>query len=181
MTDRQGARQFGLRALLVEDEALIAMMIEDMLGDIDIEVVRTAASLDEAVAAAHLPIDCALLDINLKGERSFPAAEILRSKGIPFLFLTGYGEQGTQGTGFDAPVLQKPFTADDLGQALAKILPAPKAVTDAQGNPQGDVAIAEVFDNACRPIFWRPSPAISLSKARSNWLPNRPRTVRGWP
>lgn len=113
-----------LRALLVEDEALVAMMIEDMLRDSNIEVVRTASSLQDAMASAELPVDCAFLDINLKGEASFPAAEILRKRGVPFLFLTGYGALGTHGTDFNVPVLQKPFTAGDLDAALARILPS---------------------------------------------------------
>ena len=121
---RQPTRRGRLRALLVEDEPLIALMIEDMLEDIGVEVARWAATLSDALAAAEeADIDVALLDINLKGEQSFPAAETLRKRGKPFLFVTGYGALGMHGTDFDTIVLQKPFTADDLRAALARIVP----------------------------------------------------------
>lgn len=119
----QGGRATRLRALVVEDEPLVGMMIEDMLMDLGVEVVRLAATLPEAIAGAEADIDFALLDINLKGEQSFPAADALRKRGKPFLFVTGYGEQGKHGTDFDVPVLQKPFTIADLRAALASAVP----------------------------------------------------------
>jgi CheY-like chemotaxis protein len=112
-----------LRALLVEDEPLVALMIEDMLDDLGVEVARSVTTLADAMAAVETEIDFALLDINLKGERSFPAAEALRKRGKPFLFVTGYGTLGTHGTDFDVTVLQKPFTIADLRAALTRIIP----------------------------------------------------------
>lgn len=112
-----------LRALLVEDEPLVALMIEDMLEDLGVEVARSAATLADAMAAVEAEIDFALLDINLKGERSFPAAEELRRRGKPFLFVTGYGTLGTHGTDFEVTVLQKPFTIADLRSALSRVVP----------------------------------------------------------
>lgn len=122
--DRQVAPRGRLRALLVEDEPLIALMIEDMLEDIGVVVSRSAATLGEALTAAEeAEVDFALLDINLKGEQSFPAADVLRKRGKPFLFVTGYGALGTHGTDFQAPVLQKPFAVAELRAALARIVP----------------------------------------------------------
>lgn len=113
-----------LRVLLVEDEPLIALMIEDMLVELGLEVARAAATLAQALRAAEeADVDLALLDINLKGEQSFPAAEILRRRGIPFLFVTGYGALGIHGTDFQTVVLQKPFASPELRAALARVLP----------------------------------------------------------
>lgn len=112
-----------LRALLVEDEPLVALMVEDMLEELGIEVARSVTNLADALAAAETDIDFALLDINLKGERSFPAAEVLRRRGKPFFFVTGYGAPGTYGTDFEVIVLQKPFTIADLRGALARVVP----------------------------------------------------------
>lgn len=112
-----------LRALLVEDEPLVALMIEDMLADLGIDVTLSASTLADALAAAEAEFDFALLDINLRGERSFPAAEALRRRGKPFMFVTGYGTLGTYGTDFDVVVLQKPFTIADLRAGLLRVVP----------------------------------------------------------
>ena len=119
MSDKDGR----LRALLVEDEPLVALMIEDMLADLGIDVALSASTLADALAATEADFDFALLDINLKGERSFPAAEALRRRGKPFMFVTGYGTLGTYGTDFDVVVLQKPFTIADLRAGLVRAVP----------------------------------------------------------
>jgi hypothetical protein len=64
-----------------------------------------------------------MLDVNLAGEPSFPVADILIERGLPFLFATGYGRQGIDERYRDRPMLQKPFLATELGQALAEIVP----------------------------------------------------------
>ncbi len=74
------------RILVVEDEALVAMQLEDMLGELGHEVAASCARLDEAVATAQtVACDMAVLDINLAGQKSFPVAEALKSRGAPFL------------------------------------------------------------------------------------------------
>lgn len=87
------------------------MLVEDLLGDLGCRIVGPAASATEAVRAAETEVfDFALLDVNLgDGETSFPAAEILRQRGVPFAFVTGYGEQGVRPDLRDAPVLSKPI------------------------------------------------------------------------
>ena len=111
-----------LRILIVEDEMLVAMNIEDMLLDLGHEVAGLASRLEPALAlAAEGEFDIAMLDVNLAGQQSFPVAAILASRGIPFLFATGYGAKGVAEEYRDYPVLQKPFGASDLEQALRRI------------------------------------------------------------
>ena len=105
---------------------LVAMNIEDMLLDLGHEVAGLASRLEPALSLAREgAFDLAMLDVNLAGQQSFPVADILAARGIPFLFATGYGTKGIAEQYRDRPVLQKPFRARDLGEALAKIeLPA---------------------------------------------------------
>src|SRR3954452_13708464 len=80
------------RVLVVEDEAMIAMLVEDMVLDFGSEVVGPAARMDEAIRLArHAELDAAILDINVGGTVVFPVADVLRERGIPFIFATGYG------------------------------------------------------------------------------------------
>jgi CheY-like chemotaxis protein len=104
------------RVLLVEDEPLVGMMIEDMLEQLGHQVVAVAPRLPLALTmAAQLQFDLAMLDINLAGEESFPVADLLRQRGIPFFFVSGYGSPGLDNTthGY-ARLLRKPFTPQDL-------------------------------------------------------------------
>lgn len=105
---------------MVEDELFVAMLVEDLLGDLGCKVIGPAASASEAVRAAQGEVfDFALLDVNLgDGETSFPAAEILRERGIPFAFVTGYGEQGVRPDLRDAPVLAKPIDPRRLARLI---------------------------------------------------------------
>jgi CheY-like chemotaxis protein len=110
------------RVLIVEDEVLVAMLIEELLERLGYEVVAVSSHLDEAIELARsVSVDFAMLDINLNGKQSFPVAEILRARGIPFVFATGYGGR-MPGTAFaDVPFVQKPFSRDDLRGALEKL------------------------------------------------------------
>jgi CheY-like chemotaxis protein len=108
-----------LRVLVVEDEMTIAFMIEDMLVDLGHSVVDVAMRLPEAVQAAKdLDLDLAILDVNLDGLRSFPVAQVLRDRGIPFAFATGYGAAGIVEPFKGCPVLVKPFMQADLERVL---------------------------------------------------------------
>lgn len=111
------------RILVVEDEALVAMQLEDMLGELGHEVAASCARLDEAVATARTVVcDMAVLDINLSGQKSFPVAEMLKSRGVPFLFATGYGSSVLPPGLADTRVLHKPYSLDDLKSALLHVL-----------------------------------------------------------
>jgi CheY-like chemotaxis protein len=107
------------RVLVVEDEVLISMLIEDMLADIGCKCVEVAPSVEVALEAlTREQPHFAMLDINLNGKRSFPIADILKTRAIPFVFLSGYGSRGLEGAYADAKVLQKPFRLGDLETAL---------------------------------------------------------------
>ena len=111
-----------LRILIVEDEMLVAMNVEDMLLDLGHEVAGIASRLAPALQlAGDADIDAAILDVNLAGEPSFPVAELLDRRGIPFLFATGYGLQGIEERYRSRILLQKPFRSVDLAEALAKL------------------------------------------------------------
>jgi len=113
------------RVLVVEDEMMIAMMLEDMLADMGHEVVGVAPNLKAALAlAADAEIDVAILDINLAGERSFPVAHLLRSRGVPFLFATGYGVLGLEDPFRDILTLKKPFQMTELARAVETVAKA---------------------------------------------------------
>ena len=110
----------GRRVLVVEDEMMIAMLVEDMLGELGCTVVGPAHAVATALdlASGTPDIDAALLDINLGGQPVFAIADALRARGVPMIFSTGYGESGVREVDRGAPVLQKPFRASDLEAAL---------------------------------------------------------------
>ena len=111
------------RILVVEDEMMIAMLIEDMLLDLGHEVVGVAQSLSSALTMAEAKAgqyDLAILDINLAGEQSFPVARRLMEAGIPFMFATGYGAQGPEEPFAAVLTLKKPFRQEDLSLAVSK-------------------------------------------------------------
>jgi CheY-like chemotaxis protein len=112
----------GLKVLVVEDEMMVSMLIEDMLSELGCEVVGPASRLDEAMALARdAEIDCAVLDVNLGGQPIFPLADLLRERGAPFAFATGYGDAGLRDVDRGSPVLQKPFREGDLARVLGEL------------------------------------------------------------
>jgi DNA-binding response OmpR family regulator len=110
------------RALVVEDEIMVAMYVEDCLTDLGFEVAGIATGLDEALPLAReADFDFAVLDINLAGQLSFPVADELRKRGIPFLFASGYGSKVSTDKHTDAVRIQKPFRQRELAHAISKI------------------------------------------------------------
>ncbi len=108
--------------LIVEDEMYLAMLLQDLLEDAGYRVLK-AARLPAAVALAESgEIDAAMLDINLGGTEVFPAAHVLRQRGIPFLFTSGYGSNGLPPEYRHSPMLQKPYDQALLQQALDALL-----------------------------------------------------------
>lgn len=104
---------------LVEDEALIRMMLIDMLEELGHSVVAEAASVDEALPLARdSAFDIAILDINLAGSNSAPIAEIIAERHIPFLYASGYAENGLPTAFNDRLLLRKPFQIDQLEKAI---------------------------------------------------------------
>ncbi|SJZ64249.1 response regulator [Consotaella salsifontis] len=117
----------GLRVVLVEDEALVAMQLEDMVMDFGCEVVGLAMRLNQALKMIETAaaIDVAILDVNLGGERVYPAASLLRQRGIPIIFATGYGRSGVDEEWQSCPILQKPYTAKQLANELSGVRALP--------------------------------------------------------
>ncbi|KXF74796.1 hypothetical protein ATN84_22870 [Paramesorhizobium deserti] len=112
-----------LRVLVVEDEALVAMFVEDMLMDIGHEVGAVVSRMQEALDAARTgTFDLAIIDVNLDGKPSYPVAELLKERGIPFVFATGYGASGLDSKFAGTPVLAKPFAMVDLQKLLRQII-----------------------------------------------------------
>jgi CheY-like chemotaxis protein len=112
----------GRRILIVEDEALIAMLVEDALLDAGAEILGPAATVEDALAlfeSGH-PV-AAVLDINLAGQVSTPVADALADSGIPFVVATGYGAAGLPERHRGVPVLAKPYDPRELVEALAKL------------------------------------------------------------
>ncbi|AJQ86741.1 response regulator [Xanthomonas oryzae pv. oryzicola] len=111
-----------MRVLLVEDESLVAMLLEDCLTELGYEVAATVADVDAALQALHAGnLDLALLDINLCGTLSFPIAEELDARGLPYMFVTGYAQAGIPEKYRHRHGLQKPFHFHDLKYALSQL------------------------------------------------------------
>ena len=109
------------RILFVEDEPLIAMMLEDFIDAMDKKCVGTCDTVQSALATiADENPDAVILDINLSGgEKSWPVADMLAERGIPFVFSSG-GDEVTEGH-TDRPRLDKPYTMDGVEKALAAL------------------------------------------------------------
>ena len=113
----------GKRILVVEDEMIVAMLIEDILSDAGATIVGPAARVARALdLLGENEVDAALLDVNLAGEMTTPVAEELRRRGIPFAFATGYGVAGVPEGFAGQPLLQKPFQEYDLNRVMAEVL-----------------------------------------------------------
>ena len=115
----------GVKVLLVEDETLVAMLLEDMVADLGGTVIASASRVGRALEVLNDPattIDVAILDVNLGGEDAFPVAGALAERGVPFAFSTGYGNAGLPDPWRSRPTLQKPFTQDQVAQVLSRTL-----------------------------------------------------------
>jgi CheY-like chemotaxis protein len=110
----------GKRVLLVEDEALVAMMIQEFLTEGGHSVVGPISRAAEALSAAREGhFDTAILDINLGDSMAYPVADILAARGIPFAFVTGYEADTVDERFSDVPVLQKPIERQTLQRLFA--------------------------------------------------------------
>jgi len=113
----------GRRILIVEDEAMVSMLLEDMIADLGFELVGPASRIENALELAReADFDAAILDVNLNGVYTFPIAEAIKLRGLPFIFATGYGAGGLPPEYADALILQKPFSQDGLHDLLNRAL-----------------------------------------------------------
>jgi CheY-like chemotaxis protein len=108
--------------LVVEDEMVVAMMLEGMLKDLGYRVIKAARVARAVGLAATEAIDVAVLDVNLAGEASYPVADELRRRGIPFVFASGYTPDSLRADFRDTPVLRKPYVSRDVRRLLVEVL-----------------------------------------------------------
>ncbi|WP_246148133.1 response regulator [Skermanella pratensis] len=105
--------------LVVEDELLVAMVIENILEDLGAGLIGPATSVGQAIELVEAGgFGGALLDVSLGGERIDPVADALAAKGIPFIFTTGHGADALPEEHRERPILTKPFRDEDLAEAL---------------------------------------------------------------
>ncbi|MBB6414207.1 CheY-like chemotaxis protein [Mesorhizobium sangaii] len=108
--------------LVVEDEILVLMMIEDMLGDLGCESVTSAATIDKAIALVETQaFDAAMLDMNLDGDDSNTVADALAERGVPFIYSTGNSDRDMREGFSNRAVLRKPFSFDELTAKLERL------------------------------------------------------------
>jgi CheY-like chemotaxis protein len=117
----------GLQVFVVEDEALQAMVLEDMLAEFGCVLAGAAANVSEALSAVNATpdIDAAILDVNLGGEKVFPVADILADRGVPFVFSTAYGSAELAERYPQSRLLHKPYRPEDLAQVLTAFVRGP--------------------------------------------------------
>jgi PAS domain S-box-containing protein len=107
------------RILLVEDEGLVGMMMRDMLGDLGYAVAGPYCSIEEANGALDTErYDCAVLDLNLRGDMVYPVVDLLAKRGTPIVFVTGYGPESMDGRYAHIPVMQKPIARETLDSVI---------------------------------------------------------------
>jgi CheY-like chemotaxis protein len=115
----------GRNILVVEDEPLIAMMLEDFLETLGHRIHASCDNLGDALTQCQTGnFDLAILDINLKGELIWPAAGALRERGVPFVIASGGHVEPPPAEFANAPLLEKPYTIDRIGPVLEEALTA---------------------------------------------------------
>ena len=112
-------RPVGGSVFLVEDEVMIRMMVADMLEELGYRVAAEAGEISEAVKLAQtIDFDFAILDVNVNGKVISPVADLIKARGRPFIFATGYGSSGLPEEYRDRPALQKPFQLETLARMI---------------------------------------------------------------
>ena len=130
MSTREGQQIAELqnrRVLIVEDEPIVALLLYDEMVDAGAEAIGPAATLEEAFWLAEISLadgglDAAILDDYLGDERVLPLADWLKARGVPFLFASGYGNAMERGGHSDAPALVKPFSSEQLIEAMRAVI-----------------------------------------------------------
>ena len=108
---------------LVEDEAMIRMMVADMLEELGYRIAAETGEINEAIRLAETTeFDIAILDVNVNGKVISPVAALIKARNRPFIFATGYGTQGVPEDFRDRPALQKPFQIETLAEVIANTL-----------------------------------------------------------
>ena len=119
MTTEARPAQPTARVLIVEDEVMIRILLEGMLRKLGYTITAEAGRVEEALEVANnVDFDLAILDVNLNGQSVSPVADVLSARGMPFVFVTGYGEGGIPEAYRDRPILKKPFQMNGLRRVL---------------------------------------------------------------
>ena len=122
---------------LVEDEGLIRLLVADMIEELGHRVVAEAGNIQEALVLAETAVfDHAILDINIGGSSIVPVAEIVDRRGLPFIFMSGYGSGGRPEAFIERPALQKPLILSKLGETINAILAAGASATADKSSPK---------------------------------------------
>ncbi len=108
--------------LIVEDDMMLAMLLEDQLADLGLRTITASRVAAAVPIAASEAIDAAILDVNVAGDPIYPVAEALRARGIRFAFATGYGVGGLKADYRDSPTLRKPYAVGELERTVNKLL-----------------------------------------------------------
>jgi CheY-like chemotaxis protein len=118
-----GRRFEGLKILVVEDETIVAFLVEDMLLELGCAEVWHAGAVAQALALLQdRKPDASVLDVNLSGATAYPVADRLAQMGVPFVFASGYGPKGIAAEWQDRPIVQKPFDQETLVRALEAVI-----------------------------------------------------------
>ncbi|HET8551849.1 MAG TPA: response regulator [Gammaproteobacteria bacterium] len=117
----------GLRILVVEDEMMLAMLMEDWLAMLNCKVVKAPRLKQALTLAENCGFDGALLDVNLNGEECYPVADVLDRRGIPYIFMTGYSAEMLREDYLDRPRVQKPFQLEEIERLMAENFATPDA------------------------------------------------------
>ena len=113
-----------LRVLIVEDEMTIALLLEEMVEELGHQVAGLAMRLPQAVELASTrALDLAILDVNLDGHMSYPVAEVLAGRGVPYVFATGYGSAGIEPDYRHGTIIKKPYAMADIRAAIENCVP----------------------------------------------------------
>jgi DNA-binding response OmpR family regulator len=112
-----------LRVFLVEDEAMIRMMVADMIEELGHVLAAEAGQIEQALELAQsADFDLAILDVNVRDKLITPVAELIRARGRPIIFATGYGSGGLPEGFRDFPALPKPFQLETLAAAIDSVI-----------------------------------------------------------
>jgi len=126
----------GLRVLIVEDEMMVSMLLEDMLSDLGCTPIGPATQVERALSLVENgDFDVAILDVNLNGKETYPIADVLAARAIPFVFASGYAAGSLPEQYRNIPALQKPFQQQELKRMLTEALKRAHARVQSASRP----------------------------------------------